>query len=102
MMTNIACAPMKHTIHIDAKSAGAYRNFACRMAVRYIPDIGDRIREVNTITFDVDMESGKHQTLIFRFSDGKATEENTSIAFDHNNNVATVSFNYSAFELEIV
>lgn len=70
--------------------------------MRYIPDIRDRIRKVNTITFDVDMESGEHRTVIFRFSDGEAVEQNMSIALDHNNNVATVSFNYSAFGMEIV
>lgn len=65
------------------------------------------IKKVNSIVIDVELDDGRLVTLNFKIRDGHPIPELTSLELVNDTGVlpqrtATLSFNYSAFELETI
>lgn len=61
------------------------------------------IEKVNGIMFDVELDNGKNAIIKFKVKDGFLLPDMAELSFtaNYDEHIARVSFNYSAFEIEI-
>lgn len=62
------------------------------------------IKKIDSIQFDVLLDDGKPATIKFNYRDGTFRPDMAELSFSATPdgiNIATMSFNYSAFEMEV-